>query len=61
MSGGRPQSGAPHAGIKPVNLHDIWFDLEKGIQHVYSWQSMQKKRYMELYTYPLYSIITIQC
>lgn len=51
MSGGRPQSGAPHTGIKPVNLHDIWYDLEKGIQHVYSWQSMQKKRYMELYTH----------
>ena len=56
MSGARGQS--PHSGMKPVNLTDIWDDLEQGINHVYSWQSMQKKRYMELYTYPM-SIVFI--
>jgi hypothetical protein len=41
----------PHA-IKPVDLEDIWGDLSKGIKRIYSQQSMPKKRYMELYTYP---------
>ena len=41
----------PH-GIKPVDLEDIWGDLSKGIRRIYSQQSMPKKRYMELYTYP---------
>lgn len=54
MSGTRGQ--APHSGMKPVNLVDIWDDLKEGITHVYSWQSMQKKRYMELYTYPNFLI-----
>ena len=41
----------PH-GMKPVNLLDIWEDLSRGIRHIYSRESMPKKRYMELYTYP---------
>lgn len=39
-------------GMKPVNLTDIWEDLSTGIHHIYSRQSMPKKRYMGLYTYP---------
>ena len=42
----------PH-GMKPVNLVDIWEDLSRGIRHIYSRESMPKKRYMELYTYPV--------
>ena len=42
----------PH-GIKPVDLEDIWGDLSNGIRRIYSQQSMPKKRYMELYTYPI--------
>ena len=42
----------PYPGMKPVNLLDIWEDLLSGIRHVYARQSMSKKRYMGLYTYP---------
>ena len=48
----------PH-GIKPVDLEDIWGDLSKGIRRIYSRQSMPKKRYMELYTYPLRYMCTL--
>ena len=44
-------SHTPH-GMKPVNLGDIWEDLSTGIHHIFSRQSMLKKRYMGLYTYP---------
>ena len=46
----------PH-GMKPVDLEDIWGDLSKGIKRIYSQQSMPKKRYMELYTYPIIPIL----
>ena len=50
----RASGGAqnPYPSMKPVNLVDIWEDLLTGIKHVYARQSMSKKRYMELYTYP---------
>ena len=52
MSGRQSRvSHNPH-GMKPVNLGDIWEDLSSGIHHIYSRQSMPKKRYMGLYTYP---------
>ena len=50
----------PHA-VKPVDLEDIWGDLSEGIRHIYNQQSMSKKRYMELYTYPCVCVYVCEC
>ena len=41
----------PH-GLRQINLDEIWDDLKEGIEHVHRQQSVTKRHYIQLYTYP---------
>jgi len=50
MSSNPPSSSNPH-GHRQKDLATVWHDLEQGINQVYQKESMNKERYMALYSY----------
>jgi len=44
------QLGQGSQQTRQTELDEIWGDLKRGIEHVYSCQSMSKQRYLQLYT-----------
>uniref|UniRef100_A0A1B0GNU3 Cullin N-terminal domain-containing protein n=1 Tax=Phlebotomus papatasi TaxID=29031 RepID=A0A1B0GNU3_PHLPP len=52
------QSSLGSTGLKPINLEEIWTDLEDGINQIYLRErNLIIKRYMELYTSVVTNVI----
>lgn len=47
-------AGQNPRGLKTTSLDQIWDDLKEGIQQIYLKQNMERKKYIQLYTYPSY-------
>lgn len=47
---GEPERNGTRMGTRPApSIDEIWGDLEKGLNEIYSRQTMTPTRYMELY------------
>ncbi|XP_022913538.1 cullin-1 [Onthophagus taurus] len=44
-------SGSYGTGLKPIDLDQIWEELNQGIEYVYSFQKISCPQYMQLYSY----------